>query len=168
MGVKSLRMHGKRTDLCLTPRILPQAVDLPPGAGVTEWFCAGGLQQDAEKQSAFQFQSAPLPGTGSYTRRPNMLPTARGLFNGTLVGSLAQCEAACDKQPGCQGFTRGTHEDCYFYYHVKSLLAAPGVEWFQKPSVARPPDQTASRSVQRALLTPQANPGSLYRCRRST
>ena len=82
MGVKSLRMHGTRTDLCLTPRILPQAVDLPPGAGVTEWFCAGGLQQDAEKQSAFQFQSAPLPGTGSYTRRPNMLPTARGLFNG--------------------------------------------------------------------------------------
>ena len=91
MGVKSLRMHGTRTNLCLTPRILPQAVDLPPGAGVTEWFCAGGMQQDAGKQSAFQFQSAPLPGTGSYTRRPNMLPTARGLFNGPSRRKTAPC-----------------------------------------------------------------------------
>ena len=32
----------------------------------------------------------------------------------------------------------------------------------------RRPAPFASRSVRRALLTPQANPGSLYRCGRST
>ena len=36
-----------------------------------------------------------------------------------------------------------------------------------KDALARPA-LFASRSVRRALLTPQVNPGSLYRCRRST
>ena len=108
--------------------------ELPPGAGVTKWFCASGMQ---ESTTAKAIQSATLPT--KYTVRSNMLPTARGLHKGTLVGSLAQCEAACDKQPHCQGFTHGTTnpavQKCYFYYHVKSLAASPGVEWFQKPSV---------------------------------
>ena len=33
--------------------------------------------------------------------------------------------------------------------------------------LARPPDQTASWSLRRALLTPQVHPGSLYRCGKS-
>ena len=33
---------------------------------------------------------------------------------------------------------------------------------------ARPPDQSASRSFRRALLTPQVNAGSLYRCGKRT
>ena len=40
--------------------------------------------------------------------------------------------------------------------------------WNPADYPARPPDQIASWSVQRALLTPQANPGSLYRGRGSS
>ena len=39
-----------------------------------------------------------------------------------------------------------------------------GTEVENRQAPARPPAQTASWSVRRALLTPQVNPGSLYRC----
>jgi predicted amidohydrolase len=114
-----------------------QVLDLPPGPGVTEWFCADGLRQHS---TATPGATASGKRQGAYEAFENMLPTARNLTNSSSVGTLAQCEAECDKNPGCQGFTHGSvnpapAQGCYFYFNVKSLTAAPNVEWFQKPTV---------------------------------
>eukprot|EP01052_Picozoa_sp_SAG31_P019323 SAG31_NODE_1404_length_8479_cov_2.258760_2_plen_381_part_00 len=126
-------------------QLTTQVLDLPPGPGVTKWFCAeDSFQQQpsigADSDSDGDTAGVKQPQGGAYKAFENMLPTARESYNSSTTGSLAQCETECDKSSGCHGFTHGSNnpvptQTCYFYYNVTSLTAAPGVEWFQKPTV---------------------------------
>jgi hypothetical protein len=73
------------------------------------------------------------------------LPIDRNSFNKTLTGkaaSLMGCEAACNTDPKCLGFTKynrgesspkSWRNDCWLYDTVPSLVANTMASWHQKP-----------------------------------
>jgi hypothetical protein len=72
------------------------------------------------------------------------LPIDRNNFTKTLVGkaaSVASCEAACNADPKCLGFSKYNHgapkgswrNNCWLYEAVPSLVGNTEASWHQKP-----------------------------------
>lgn len=95
----------------------------------------------------------PSPGCHYYRVTPisqvpysltRALPIDRNNFTKTLVdkaASVASCEAACNLDPKCLGFTKFNHagpkgswrNDCWLYDVVPSLVGNTEASWYQKP-----------------------------------
>lgn len=108
------------------------------------------LDDDAASSSALLGAAAATPGTTTttpgrdkYAPAPYQviaaLPSNRNNFSKTLAGkdgSIAACEAACNADPKCLGFTRYVHSrpnDCWLYEAVPSLVSNTAANWHQKP-----------------------------------
>lgn len=120
-----------------------RTVAIARGPGVVQWLCA----IDANASAGLSSPSAVAGnsgmdrdrGNGSYTRFVREIPTDRANYTGPHAATLAACEATCDKQSTCVGFTRTNKPDsaitdCFFYSSVPSLNgAAPGASYWSKP-----------------------------------
>ena len=119
-------------------------VSLPVGPKVSQWFCAS----DSITSRAMPVSNMPsLPlshvrtshrRTAPYTRIPAVVPVNQSGYTKSLRGaSEADCEAACNTMPVCDGFTYGEWHgiDCWLYSSVLQLKADPHSIWYQKPGI---------------------------------
>eukprot|EP01047_Picozoa_sp_COSAG01_P040745 COSAG01_NODE_3448_length_6086_cov_4.407049_8_plen_432_part_00 len=102
------------------------------------------------------------------------LPSDRSNFSKALAGkaaSVADCEAACNADAQCLGFTKYNHgssvpgswrNNCWMYRVVPSLVSGAGVSWHQKPGTQpiprRPPAPTPAPAPAPAPAPPPPVP----------
>mmetsp|Transcript_31436 Transcript_31436/g.94443 ORF Transcript_31436/g.94443 Transcript_31436/m.94443 type:complete len:1023 (+) Transcript_31436:5048-8116(+) len=97
-----------------------ESVSLKPGAGITKWFCATATRNDSVR--------------GVYADHPRQIPTNRDNFTKNIQGTQEQCEAACNADPSCLGFTGAQPvKECWLYSEVATLMNFADADWFQKP-----------------------------------
>ena len=125
-GVVTIRLlnvlTGKGNDI-------NQSVVMAPGATGPRlrWFCATNVSADVGASGA------------AYVRHPLQLPSPRGNFTKTISGGLPQCEAACNAEPGCLGFTTSHTKPisaCWLYSSAPILINVPDADWWQRPGTA--------------------------------
>ena len=115
-------------------------LSLAPGAGTTEWFCASDnrVRSDAVHSEVeainrpSQLGGAATPQT--YSKHAEQIPSDRGSFVKHVVGNEKACEAACNLDSACVGFTLvGSGGQCWMYEAVPMLQASPDADFYQKP-----------------------------------
>ena len=105
------------------------------GAGAVEWFCPTATTAEDTVAPA---SVAPTEHGASYTMHPGQIPIDRANFtNPPIGGTDVVCQAACDKDKNCLGYTRATTPHaggCWMYEApIASLVNAAGDFFFQKP-----------------------------------
>ena len=144
-GELSLQLHNVQTGSTALVRRLP--LKLSAGAGTVEWFCASNSSSSSTTSAV----------GGDYSYHPCQVPTV-GAFVAhhfpTVVSQL-QCQAWCDANNTCAGFTRANRGvGCTFYCSSRSgggggsnpvpvqnlssfqLGNSAGADWWQKRSIA--------------------------------
>lgn len=144
LGAVSLRLINVQSGVSATMQI-GRRVDLRPGAGTVEWFCAASNA------------SSLVTSAGSYHYYPCQRPVA-GVF--TVVGSApamthTQCQAACTTNSSCAGFTRPSPGvGCHFFVNQAGAFSSfrlgnnATVDWWQKTSVATFPGEPSNTLLQ--------------------
>ena len=113
------------------------ALSLAAGPNIAEWFCA-------EAATEVSAQLAVEAASTTYNIHYAQIPLDQQNFT-TGVAGEAKCEAHCDADKACLGFTyigwpqNPTTGQCFFYDHVPKLKSYPGADWFQKPGTAHIP-----------------------------
>ena len=109
------------------------ALALAPGAGVTEWYCA-------DKAAGKTERAAEALAGATYTRHSLQVPLDRNNYTKQVgckqcgqPADEAGCEAACNAEPKCLGFTLMGGAMCWLYDVVPSLHNDPEADWWQKP-----------------------------------
>ena len=102
------------------------ALALAPGAGVTEWYCA-------DKAAGKTERAAEALAGATYTRHSLQIPLDRNNYTRQVAADEAGCEAACNAEPKCLGFTLMSGAICWLYDVVPSLHNDPEADWWQKP-----------------------------------
>ena len=111
-------------------------ISLAPGATGERlsWWCGTGSNTSADHEIPIASS-----GTMSYTRHPLQLPSPRGNFTAQKSLGEPQCEAACNTEPSCLGFTT-LHNDttshvCWLYSSAPKLISGLA-DWWQRPGTA--------------------------------
>ena len=113
--------------------VTSEPVSLPVGPKLSRWFCAEPPPAQNETHTGGDERT--------YTVRAG-IPTDRSNFTSQLTGkaaSEATCEAACNTDPKCLGFTQYNRysakyqHDCWIYSVVPSLTSNTGASFHQKP-----------------------------------
>jgi hypothetical protein len=163
VGSVSVRVLNVLTGVSVNQTLEP--VSLPAGPKLSHWFCAekphasvssGDVEDDDDASSSTLLRAtAATPGTKHTTQGADddapapykviaALPSDRNNISKTLAGkaaSVAACEAACNADPKCLGFTKYVHgagpgswrNDCWLYEVVPSLVSNAAANWHQKP-----------------------------------
>jgi len=128
-----------------------ESVSLKPGAGITKWFCATATRNDSVR--------------GVYADHPRQIPTNRDNFTKNIQGTQEQCEAACNADPSCLGFTGAQPvKECWLYSEVATLMNFADADWFQKPGTKpipappTPPPPPPTPSPPRSKVPPPMLP----------
>jgi hypothetical protein len=116
-----------------------RAVTLKAGAGVVEWFCAAPVSSTAPvADSSYEYYPCQTPVAGEFEKRAS----AAGM-------TQLQCQAACDANSTCAGFTRAMasfikSNGCTFFSGSNNNTSfssfrlgntGEGADWWQRPSV---------------------------------
>jgi hypothetical protein len=145
---------------CDNPRVLSRLI-LPADSecrhdrAAAEWFCAEAATEPATEAPAQRVGEA-APTTkydigaedgataAGYTMHTGQIPIDTSNFTKPPPGGAdSVCQAACDKDKSCLGYTRATTPHaggCWLYEApIASLQNAPGDFFFQKPGTAHIP-----------------------------
>jgi hypothetical protein len=138
---------GQFTKEITIPTGHPEACEAACSA---EKACLGFTEVAADPTACWLYSSAPSlmsiqgddwyqkPGTApisSYEQHRDQIPSDRLNYTTTLSGTIAACEAACDVDKLCIGFTEvaAAPTTCWLYSSAPSLSNTPGDDWYQKP-----------------------------------
>ena len=95
-----------------------QSVSLPPGAGVTHWFCPGGKKQRA---GAAMAAADHRNNSQAFIRHYGQLPSNREDYYQSVerraTNVTAECESICLANTSCTGFTKDNQlsSRCWLY-----------------------------------------------------
>ena len=126
--------------------IVSRPLSLPPGPRFTEWFCGTGnlgggedvarMASDASgKSRSDSTQRRSDTGNATYALHRGQVPGPSGNFTKTLTAtSELACEAACNAEPTCLGFTSTVQyvTTCWLYSSAPRLQDN-AYWWWQKP-----------------------------------
>ena len=114
------------------------ALSLAAGPNTAKWFCAEAATEAATESAQHAVEAASTKS--KYDIHYAQIPLDQQNFTTAAgVAGEAKCEARCDANKACLGFTyigwpqNPTTGQCYFYAHVPELKNYPGADWFQKP-----------------------------------
>ena len=119
------------------------ALSLAAGPNTAKWFCAEAATEAATESAQHAVEAASTKS--KYDIHYAQIPLDQQNFTTAAgVAGEAKCEARCDANKACLGFTyigwpqNPTTGQCYFYAHVPELKNYPGADWFQKPAAHIP------------------------------
>ena len=124
------------------------AVSLPAGAGVTQWYCAGGSPStDVEEPTSNASAGADVDdghsgevageAASGYTVHRHQYPSrATAKYTQLNNTNEAACEKACTADPACLGFTMMDSKPtlCWPYTVAADLVGIEYASWYQKPN----------------------------------
>eukprot|EP01052_Picozoa_sp_SAG31_P009850 SAG31_NODE_527_length_14452_cov_4.274925_4_plen_1132_part_00 len=124
--------------------IVSRPLSLPPGPRLTQWFCGTGNLSGGEDVARLDVNGRSRSDTvnATYTLHRRQIPDPSGNFTKELqAASELACEAACNAEPTCLGFTSMPSlqlTTCWLY------SSAPRLEnndawWWQKPGTPHIP-----------------------------
>ena len=124
--------------------ILSQPLSLPPGPRFTQWFCGTGNLSGGEDVVRLDASGKSRLDTGNatYVLHRRQIPNPSGNFTKELQAtSELACEAACNAEPACLGFTSMPSlqlTTCWLYSSAPRLNG-DNAWWWQKPGTPHIP-----------------------------
>lgn len=92
----------------------------------------------------------PVPWLPDAPTAVNQIPSDRLNFTSTICAAnstlIASCADACVEEPSCVGFTTSNPPPsscCWLYSWVPSLQTSPDGDWWARPPVPHPPNETS-------------------------
>lgn len=121
--------------------IVSRSLSLPPGPRVTRWFCGTGNRSD-DAITPMDTSDKNTLGIATYALHRRQIPDPSANFTKELQAtSEAACEAACNTEPACLGFTSMPSlqlTTCWLYSSAPRLQDDQAW-WWQKPGTAHIP-----------------------------